>query len=396
MTGADAPRPCSAVVIQNGTVIAVGPEKQILRKFPRQQAYRLENAALLPGLVNAHAHLELPPLLETARSGTFPGWVRNLVQAKKSLPANSYETAARKNIDALIITGTTSVAEICTHGVSPRLLKKSGLRCIIYREIIGMDPSAPALRISCPLSRPASLVRFGLSPHSPYTVSRSALQQIRTYASRRNLRLAMHVAESPDETRLLQGKDSGFGALYHDAGWELDWAPVAASPIAYLREAGVLGPGFLAVHAVQISTSDIDILRRTRTPVAHCPRSNHETGVGRMPLKKMLEAGIPVGLGTDSLASVPSLSMWDEMRYALEVHRRTGVSAEDILLLATKGGVKAVGLGGEIGTIAQGKRADIIAVPLPSRNTGDLYSDLLRETKTCIMNMVNGKVLFQR
>ena len=112
-----------------------------------------------------------------------------------------------------------------------------------------------------------------------------------------------------------------------------------------------------------------------------------------MPLKKFLDAGVIVGLGTDSLASSPSLNMWDEMRYAYRIHRRDGVSAEDIFRLATINGAKALGLDKEIGTLEPGKKADIIAVPLPEKNTGDLYSDLLRETKSCIMTMVNGKIL---
>ena len=112
-----------------------------------------------------------------------------------------------------------------------------------------------------------------------------------------------------------------------------------------------------------------------------------------MPLKKFLDAGITVGLGTDSLASSPTLNMWDEMRYAYQIHRRDGISAEDIFRLATIGGAKALGLDKEIGTLEPGKKADIIAVPLPKKNTGDLYSDLLRETKSCIMTMVNGKIL---
>ncbi|HWR73364.1 MAG TPA: amidohydrolase family protein [Nitrospirota bacterium] len=384
-----------AIVVRDGVITEHGTASRILKRHPHQKTYRLENAVLMPGLVNAHAHLELPPLLETIRAETFPAWVQNLIRVKRLIGISRYEAAARKNIETLADSGTTTVGEICTHNVSPRLLKESGLRCIIYSEVIGMSPSASAARISCPPSRPASLVQYGISPHSPYTVSRTLLQRIKTISTRRNLRLAMHVAESADEAGLLQRKKSGLKNLYQAVGWDLDWAPVAASPLAYLRDQGVLGPDFLAVHAVQISASDIDILRRSRTPVAHCPRSNHETGVGRMPLRKMLDAGVPVGLGTDSLASSPSLSMWDEMRYALKAHGRSGVSAEDILRLATEGGAKALGLGREIGTIERGKRADIIAVPLPSRNTGNLYPDLLRETKTCIMSVVNGKVLFR-
>jgi cytosine/adenosine deaminase-related metal-dependent hydrolase len=114
-----------------------------------------------------------------------------------------------------------------------------------------------------------------------------------------------------------------------------------------------------------------------------------------MPLKKLLDAGITVGLGTDSLASSPSLNLWDEMRYAYRIHRSDGVSARDIFTLATAGGAEALGMFNAIGSIGPGKRADIIAVPLPKKDTGDIYSDLLGETKSCIMSVIDGKILFR-
>lgn len=388
------PRPDYAIVVRNGLIDDLGTAARIIRKYPRQKPHLLDSAVILPGLVNLHAHLELPPLLETVRAKTFPGWLLNLIRTKRSIMPYQYKEAARRNIETLAATGTTTVGEICTHGASPRILKKSSLRCVIYNEVIGMNPAANTIGINCPSSS-SPLLRYGLSPHSPYTVSASILRRIGTLSVRRRLCLAMHVAESADETRLLQRKKNGLLDLYNSVGWSPELAPAAETPFTYLKNAGVLGPEFLAVHAVHVTLSDIDLLRQSGTPVAHCPRSNAETHVGRMPLKKLLEAGVTVGLGTDSLASVPTLSMWDEMRYAYETHRRSGIHAEEILRLATVHGAKALGLGGEIGTIERGKKADIIAVPLPSKNTGDLYSDLLRETKSCIMNMVNGKIVYR-
>lgn len=206
----------------------------------------------------------------------------------------------------------------------------------------------------------------------------------------------MHVAESQDEIRLLQRKKNGLEKLYQAAGWDIAWAPEADSPFDYLHRLGLLSRNFLAVHAVQATDRDISLMKKSRTPVAHCPRSNKETGVGKMALKKFLDAGITIGLGTDSLASSPSLNLWDEMRYALRVHKNSGISAWDIFTMATIGGAKALGMEKEIGSLEPGKKADIIAVPLPEKNTGDIYSDLLRETKSCIMSMVNGKIIHSK
>jgi cytosine/adenosine deaminase-related metal-dependent hydrolase len=203
----------------------------------------------------------------------------------------------------------------------------------------------------------------------------------------------MHVAETKDELLLLRRRPSGLDRLYEAAGWDIDKAPRAASSVAYLERCGVLAPRFLAVHAVHIDESDITALQRSGAAIAHCPRSNRRMGVGTMPLLRVLAAGIPVGIGTDSLASVPTLSMWDEMRFVYRVQGHNGLMPRDILRMATLGGAKALGMDDRVGSLITGNKADIIAVPLPNIDTGDPHSDLLRETKSSIMTMVNGKIL---
>jgi cytosine/adenosine deaminase-related metal-dependent hydrolase len=384
-----------AVVFSHGTIQAAGPALDILKKFPSHRVYSFKNAVLLPGLVNVHSHLELPPLLEHARAETFPDWIINLIRAKKDLSNKDYHRTTRLNINTLIQTGTTTVGEICTHGVSPALLKQNGLRAVIYHEIISMNPSQGDTW-GRPLGLPfcsSSRLQAGLSPHSPYTVSQEALRAISLLSRKKSIRVAMHIAESTEEIRLLQRKSSRLEELYRLAGWDPGWAPRGSSSIEYLKSIGFLSPNLLAVHAVQVTSKDIELIKKSDVSIAHCPRSNKELGVGRMPLKIILDAGINVGLGTDSLASVPTLNLWDEMRYAHRIHRRDGISAEDIFRIGTMGGAKALGADREIGSIEPGKKADIIAAPLPIKNTGDLYNDLLRETKSCIMTMVNGKIL---
>jgi cytosine/adenosine deaminase-related metal-dependent hydrolase len=349
----------------------------------------------MPGLVNLHAHLELPHLLERVCAKTFPDWIINLIRAKKDLSNKNYQSATRININTLIQTGTTTVGEICTHGVSPALLKQSGIRSTVFHEIISMNTSLEPDHLSSLIAHSSSRMREGLSPHSPYTVSESALSAIHQFARKKDVRLSMHIAESKDEINLLQRYKSGLERLYRFAQWDLHQAPRGISSFDYLKRIGFLCPRLLAVHAVQVTGKDIKLIRKSKVSIAHCPRSNKEIGVEKMPLKKFLDAGITVGLGTDSLASSPSLNMWDEMRYAHLIHRRSGISAEDIFRLATINGAKAFGLDKEIGTLERGKKADIVAVPLPEKDTGDIYSDLLRETKSCIMTMVDGKILFQ-
>ena len=385
------------VISDTGNILAMGTAETIMKKFTRHRIHRLRNAVLLPGFVNLHTHLELPSLLDMVHARSFPDWIINLIRAKKDLRKQNYLRAAKENINTLIRSGTTTVGEICTHGESPALLKQSRLRSVVYHEIIkvGSGVKDQGSRIHLPMLTDSALVKSGFSPHTPYTVAQEILCEISRLSKKKGIRIAMHIAESKEEIRLLQGKNSGLERLYRLAGWDLSWAPRGHSSIEYLKRIGFLSPRLLAVHAVQATNEDIDLIRKSKVSVAHCPRSNRETGVGVMPLKKFLDAGINVGLGTDSLASSPSLNMWDEMRYAYQIHRRSGVSAKDIFRIATINGAKALGLDKEIGALEPGKKADMIAVHLPGKDTGDIYSDLLRETKSCIMSMVNGKVLYQ-
>jgi cytosine/adenosine deaminase-related metal-dependent hydrolase len=384
-----------AVVSSNNVILAAGPLSLMIRKYPSHRVYSLQNSVLMPGLVNLHTHLELPPLLESIRARSLPDWVLNLIFAKKNLSQQDFTRAASDNINDLIRSGTTSAGEICTHGASPSLLKQSGLRAVVFREIISMGPLSSEFKVQSSTSPNSGILRNGISPHSPYTVSQAVLLRVRDIARKRGLQLAMHIAESKDEIKLLRRQKSRIEKLYLFANWDLAWAPKGSSSFAYLDNIGFLSPDLLAVHAVQVDDHDIDLIKKSGSSVAHCPRSNKELGVGRMPLKMFLDAGITVGLGTDSLASVRTLNLWDEMRYAYRIHRRDGISAEDIFRVATIGGAKALGLNKDIGTIEPGKKADIIVVPLPKKNTGNLYNDLLRETKSCIMNMVNGKILYR-
>lgn len=385
-----------AVAINKGIILSIGPADSIISKYPRYDVYRLHNAVLLPGLVNLHAHLELPPLRVSIRTKSLPDWVLNLIRVKKKISLQDYAHAASKNIDALVRSGTTCIGEICTHGMSPSLLEQSGLRAVVFQELISMYGHT-GNTVLPPLAKSGRnrLMHYGLSPHAPYTVAKHLLLKIKELSERKPVHIAMHIAESKDEIKLLQRGKSGLEKLYQFAGWDLTWAPTGKSSFEYLNRIGFLSPHLLAVHAVHVTDRDIKLIRKTKVSVAHCPRSNKGLGVGRMPLGKLLKAGITVGLGTDSLASVPTLSMWDEMRYAYKIHKSDGISAEDIFGLATIGGARALGLDKEIGTLEMGKKADIIAVPLPNKNTGDLYSDLLRETKSCIMSVVNGKILFK-
>ena len=169
----------SAVVISKDAITAIGPVDRVLKRHRGHRVLRLDNAVLMPGLVNVHTHLELPPLLGSLRALSLPQWVLNLIRVKKRLTDKEYLAAARQNIQEIIKTGTTCVGEICTHGISSPLLQASGLRSTVFQEIISMDPGAPIPAFPKLPARPAGLVRYGLSPHAPHTVSKTVLEGVR-------------------------------------------------------------------------------------------------------------------------------------------------------------------------------------------------------------------------
>ena len=190
-----------AIAVRYGKILAVGPASSVIRKFSSHKILVLKNAILMPGLINLHTHLELPPLLARIRAGKFSEWILNLVAVKKGLHLKDYRNASRANIRTLVETGTTTVGEICTHGVSTTRLRKRTAGSS-FREIIQLESGKGhgARRLIKP--RPDSpSVKYGFSPHTPYTVSESMLHVIARLAKKSNKRLAMHIAESKDEIK---------------------------------------------------------------------------------------------------------------------------------------------------------------------------------------------------
>jgi 5-methylthioadenosine/S-adenosylhomocysteine deaminase len=199
------------------------------------------------------------------------------------------------------------------------------------------------------------LVRVGLSPHAPYSVSDGLYAAVAAYSADEELPVAVHIAESADEQRFVCEGEGDFAGFHRSRG--LAVAPRAGSPVALLGRTGVLDRRPLCIHAVHASASDIDRLAASGASVAHCPRANAWFGHGRAPLAAFLEAGVSVGLGTDSAASNTELRMLAEAREAAD----ETLTPSDRLVLATRGGAEALQLGSRIGTIVPGMQADFAA-----------------------------------
>ncbi|PWB78333.1 MAG: metal-dependent hydrolase [Candidatus Methylomirabilota bacterium] len=396
------------ILIRDGAIGAVGEAAALVRDFAAEPHGDLGNAILLPGLVNAHTHLELTGLRGRLPLGaSFSDWAVALIGLRSELDDEFYAASARLGAAALLRGGVTCVADITSSGSSVAPLKAAGLRGIIYQEILGPDPEQAGARLdaaetalrSLHLQADGTLLSIGLSPHAPYSLSESLLLRCAELLRRERLPATIHVAESPEEvTYIGLGLGSIATKLLPAVGRHSPSHRVCGeSPVALLDRAGLLSDRLLAVHGVHMGMSDLRLLKQRDTALAVCPRSNDRLKVGTAPLPRCLAAALRIGLGTDSLASNETLSLWDEMRFARRLYDGA-VTAQQLATMATLGGAAALGMADAVGSLAPGKRADLTAVAVDHFDDADPYGSLLDQASDdrVMLSMVEGQVLYQR
>lgn len=394
------------VAIRGGVILGVGTRREMLAAWPGAGRLELGEAALLPGLVNCHTHLELsgPPV--EPPEGSFARWLIAVIRQRQQTPLAAQEAQAEVNARKLLASGTTAVGEVSSTGQSLTPLLQAGLRGTVYREVLGLDPGEAPARAEAArgdLERLGwaarqSLLRIGLSPHSPYSLSEELFAACRALAHAAAVPCCIHAAESPDEVTLVSGGDGPLPRLLYPA---VGQAPPprrrAATPVAYLEALGMLDGEPLLIHAVHVDGVDRRRLASRGVGVAHCPRSNARLSGAVAPVPAYLREGIPVGLGTDSLASVPTLDLWDEMRAALDAQGGRLTPAE-VLEMATLGGARALGLADALGSLEPGRRADLVAVPAEGIEPSDPAGSLIVGTRgtDVLLTMVEGRILHRR
>ena len=370
--------PVTAAPVPNGTVAVDG--NRIAYVGPREGAppgedRELGRSILLPGLVNAHTHLELTVMRGFLEGLSFRDWIVTLQRAKVAvLDADRLLDSARAGLAEGVRNGITCYADTCDSGVVLRAMREAGVRGIMYQEVFGPEPekcaesmAALAEKIAAHHESADALRIVGVSPHAPYTVSDALFQLVARYAGDEDLPVAVHIAESAEEQALVCQAAGPFAAGWQKRG--IPTLPRARSPIALLERLGVLGDRTLAIHCVHADAHDVASLVSSRTSVAHCPISNAKLGHGVAPIQEMMRAGLRIGLGSDSMASNNRMHLLEEARAAILVQNvrqlsPCALSANDALGLATIGGARALGLDHRIGSLEAGKEADLAAFPL--------------------------------
>lgn len=404
-----------ALVLDDDKITDVGPRDEIARKYQSIPIDDLGTAAILPGLVNCHSHLELTSMrgaLDDVEHD-FRTWLLKLNDLRASMTDADIHAAAVAGACEGARAGVTCFGDIGRIGSAGlAALKKVGLRGIVFQETefspdnrtSHEDFRKLATKLAAMKQDETGLVRIGLSPHSPYTVGSRLFELIAQYSIINKIPLTIHAAESANEIELLKSGTGFFTEVFERFG--VEWQSPMSSPIEYLERLGVLSAQPLLAHCVKVDDDDILRIAANGAKIAHCPKSNAKFGHGAAPLEKFCHAGIVVGIGSDSVASNNVCDMIEESRFAALTARnredsQSFISAVKALELATLGGARTLGLENQIGSLEIGKHADIAVISLddPSQQPiSDISAAIVfsSNARDCVMTMVSGKVIYRR
>lgn len=406
-----------AIAIAGDRITSVGPGAILRAENPEASIRDLGEAAILPGFINTHSHLELTAMrgfLEQEESDFFT-WLRKLTLARmERMTADDLHVSAAWGACEAARAGVTCVADASDSGSeSMKALQQVGLRGIVFQESFGPDPSLAKENFEKLRDKVARLreletplVKCGVSPHAPYTVCGPQLEMISSFALAEKLPLMMHAAETYMEVTLLRMGVGPFADGLRKRG--IEWHAPKVSTIQYLKDQGVLETKPLLAHCIHVDSADIEMLRETQTRVAHCPKSNAKLRHGIAPFGKMLDTGIAVGLGSDSVASNNTCDLLEEARFALllarsQIESQTEgkhSSADDLLEVTTLGGARALGLEGQTGELKEGLQADFSAVSLngthqvPSYQPADtlIFASSARDV---VLTVIAGREIYR-
>ncbi|MGI9065999.1 MAG: amidohydrolase family protein [Pyrinomonadaceae bacterium] len=369
------------IAVDGQRIISVASRRTLTRRFPDATVRDCGDSAIIPGLTNAHSHLELTAMrgfLESEETDFF-AWLKKLTTTRlERMTSNDLRVSAVWGACEAVRAGVTCVADASdSAGESMNALRDVGLRGIVFQESFGPDPRLAKENFEKLKTKVArlreletTLVKSGVSPHASYTVCAPQLEMISRFALDESLPLMMHAAETRMEVSLVREGGGPFAEGLRNRG--IEWQAPGVSPIQYLKDHGVLQTHPLLAHCIHVDEADIETLKQTETTVAHCPKSNAKLGHGIAPFRKLLDKGIDVGLGSDSVASNNTCDLLAEARFALLMARSKSVgnsqqrllSAHEVLETLTVGGARALGLEGQIGELREGLQADFAVVSL--------------------------------
>ena len=401
------------VAVEGSKIVRVGTRSVLTAEFPGAETIEYGKAAITPGLVNVHSHLEITAMRGAldAVEDNFAAWLLKLNAIRTELGHEGVLRGALVGAREGAAAGVTCFGDIGRMGsVGLEALTTTGLRGVVFQETefspdnrtAKDDFLALASKFEALKKDETELVRIALSPHSPYTVGSELFELLAQYSILNRIPLSIHAAESADEIELL-AKGTGLFSTFYER-FDVEWSSPRSTPIEYLERLGVLATQPLLAHCVRVTETDIERIAANGASIAHCPKSNAKFGHGAAPLEKFLESGITVGLGSDSVASNNVCDLLEESRFAALTARNRHdsnrfVTAQEIFECATLGGARALGMDDSIGSLELGKEADLAVIDLThdaQDPVSDIYAALVfssnaRDVKATI---VAGKTVY--
>jgi cytosine/adenosine deaminase-related metal-dependent hydrolase len=371
------------IEIDNGRVVAVYTAEQFGQRLAQKKTHEtveeFKNAIVVPGFINLHTHLDWTAGQLVDTHSSLIDWIPSLVNSAKHWSVEDFLRSASAGAHRIASSGTTCVFDSSFTGQAAVALTARGLRGVVALELFGVDDSQLEENWNNWLkkreqflenARISDRIKIAVAPHAPYSVSPLLMRRAFDWAGKQGFPLTTHISESSNEFNWFMNADEKLDvflqhvhALPGGKVENLSFRGCGKTPVQHMGDERLLGETLVAAHAVQLTDSDIQTLAHAKVKIAHCPRSNARLRTGVAPVRKLKEAGVAVGFGTDSAASTDNLDVLSEARFAWNLHRAVEpqfpFNSEEAIRALTVDAAKMIGMSDLIGTLEPGKQADI-------------------------------------
>ncbi|HKE55614.1 MAG TPA: amidohydrolase [Pyrinomonadaceae bacterium] len=385
------------IAVSGGRILAIGPRTEIASSYSSRQVLNAAGKLVVPGLINGHTHIPMVLFRGLADDLDLQDWLTKYIfpAEAKNVSEEFVRAGARLGLAEMIRGGTTTYCDMYYfEDAIAEETEKAGVRGVLGETVIDF-PVADNKNNSEAMSYVEKFIKRwqghqlivpAIAPHAPYTVSEEHLKAARAFSDRTGCPIVTHISETKREV-------------------EDSIKTKGASPVHYLERIGFLSDRLIAAHMVWPQDGELELLKQRGVGVVHNPQSNMKLAAGVAPVPKMMAIGILLGLGTDGAASNNDLNMWEEMDTVAKLHKVFSgdpkvISAQQAFELATISGARAIHLEKEIGSLEQGKRADLLVIERDALNQiplYNIYSDLVYATKASDVQtvVINGRVIMR-
>jgi len=408
----------AAILVRDGIIRDIGSAELLKLRYADEETVDYGTAAIMPGLVDLHTHLENSVMRGVVPDQPYTEWIQSVRALGAKLDAHDWHSSAVLGGLEALSAGITCVADMSSTGASCSVMNKLGLRGIVYREVGAMDKRRvdDAMRMArndivrWGESVDSGLIQIGIAPRETYDCHPSVFTEAAAIAREENIPLALYVAESQEEYDFIRYGSSSLSveSMAEKRGFvEVPpWLPTGVSPVRYvLNWGGFEADNVMAVHCIHVDSADINKLKEYDVSVAVCPRCNAQLSMGVAPVLELLRSGLRVGLGTGYGASTDSCDLIQEMRVGMLINRAVNpgrfIHTATMLRMATIDAARALKMDDRIGSLVIGKCADLVVVDLSDSRQTPTDDPASAVINTCtsadvLMTMVDGQVRYEK